>query len=133
MKIMLSKKSKLILIFFLALIFIGIYTIFPEEEIQTSDCVCPINYGKPECINATLFIPFYNPNDMELKDIRVIVKKPGGSDIYNVDKPLIPNNTEVLELQKCHDINDIKVRWCCDDICCETPLKSYSEDVTLVK
>ena len=130
---MLSSKSKLILTFFLVFIVIGIYAIFSEEEIHTSDYVCPINYGKPECINETLFIPFFNPNSMELNNIQVIVRTPEGSDIFNVDKSLVPGKTEVLQLVKCYDINNINVKWCCDDICCEEPLKDYSADVELVK
>ncbi len=122
---LLGRKRVILILFFLVLILIGIYAIFFERnferKIQTSDCSCPINYGKPECINATLSIPFYNPNAVELKDIQVTAKKPGGSDIYNVDKPLIPDKTEVLNLVKCYGINDVKIKWCCDDMCCEAP------------
>lgn len=144
----LLRKNKMVLILFLALIFINAYIIFSLEKSQlpeklefpsspsesgVSECVCPIDYGKPECVNGTLLIPFFNPNTMDLKNIQVTAKKSGGLDIYNVDKPLISNRTEILHMFNCYDVDGIKVKWCCNDICCESPLNAYSEEVKLVK
>lgn len=138
------RKNKMVLILFLVLIFVNAYIIFSLERAQapkphslesdkTLECVCPIDYGKPECTNGTLLIPFFNPNTIDLKNIQVTAKKPGGSDIYNVDKPLVPNRTEVLQMFSCYDTDDKKIKWCCNNTCCEAPLKEYSEDVKLVK
>jgi len=137
------RRNAWILIIFLVLAFANYYLIFSLEKVQypksvpqdnnISGCICPIEYGKPECTNSILVIPFYNPNDFDLENIRVTAKTKEGSDIYNVDKPLVPKMVETLQLIKCYDINDVRIKWCCDKTCCESGLKDYSEDVKFVK
>jgi hypothetical protein len=137
------KRNAWVLIIFLILIFINYYLIFSLERAQApkrgpqtdemSVCVCPIEYGKPECMNSGLVIPFHNPNDFDLENVQVTAKTIKGSDIYNVDKPLNPKNVETLQLIQCYHVNDVRIRWCCNKTCCESELKDYSEDVKLEK
>jgi len=136
------KRNAWILIIFLVLVFANYYLIFslerahdPKHEPQTgktSDCICPMEYGKPECMNSTLVIQFYNLNNFDLKNIQITVKTKKGSDIYNVDKPLVSKKVETLQLFECYDINNIKIRWCCDITCCESGLTDYSEDISTI-
>lgn len=136
------RKNAWILIIFLVFICINCYLIFSLEKAQVSEHksvnktlegICPIEYGKPDCINSNLVISFYNPNNFDLKSIRVTANTTEGSDIYNVNESLIPNKVETLQLIQCYDINNVMIRWCCSDICYEAGLKDYSEDLKLVK
>jgi hypothetical protein len=104
-----------------------------EPANKTLAGLCPIEYGKPDCINSNLFISFYNPNDFDLENVRITANTTEGSDIYNVNGSLFPNKVETLQLIKCYDINNVMIRWCCYGICYEAGLKDYSEDIKLVK
>jgi hypothetical protein len=123
-------RKKMVIVFVIVLVLIGIYKFFIEERSQTYSCTCPLEYGKPECKNQTLYIPFYNPNEFSVENIRLSVKTSRGEDIYNVDKPLGANETQVLLLPQCYDINNVKVKWCCA-VCCEAPLKYYSGELQI--
>lgn len=132
------KRNKMVLIVFLVLILINVCVIFSLENAQRKDqkqvqkpkeYVCPIEYSKPNCLNSSYFILFYNPNEFELHKIQIIAKKPDGKDMISVDAPLAQNKTEILVLPECYEIEKVDVKWCCADICYQAPLTAYSEDL----
>lgn len=136
------RKNAWILIIFLVIICINFYLISFLEKAQVSkhklanktlEGLCPIEYGKPDCINSKLVISFYNPNDFDLENVRITANTTEGSDIYNVNESLVPNKLETLQLIQCYDINNVVISWCCYDTCYEAGLKNYSEDIKLVK
>ena len=98
---------------------------------------CIIEFGKPECKNGKLIIPFHNPTNiyfnLSFTNISVIARTKEGKDIYNVREPLEMNQTETLELMKCYPIEDMDITWCCDLNCYTIPMTNYTKDLVLNK
>ena len=144
------RKNKFLLIFILLLFLVNFYIIFSIEKIQnvnmlqssqdnqftenqSQEIICSIEYSKPKCVNSSYIISFYNPNGFELHKIQIIVKKSDGTDIISINNPLAQNKTEILRLPECYEIDKVDIKWCCADICYQSPLTAYSEDLNLVK
>jgi len=136
-KIIYIERKYLALIFLEFLLVIGIFNYLtqqPQEQFNNVDfanCNCPISFGKPECIDNRQYVPFFNPSDVEIEKIKLTAKKVNGYDIYEVDKPLKPDQTETLGLFKCYTLDEMKIDWCCGDECCQAPITEYSRDVTI--
>jgi hypothetical protein len=129
------------LIFFAALVAVGIYTVLTSQYTLVLDpslADCPIEFGNVACFDEQAILPFYNPNDIDLTGIQVFVPKPNGVDIYNVDQPLKVNKTEVLILHtlSCDSTvraEELKIRWCCEGKCYESLLSTPTEGFELEK
>jgi len=96
---------------------------------------CKIMYSYPKIINGTISVAFYNPSESNMTGIKVIVPKSNGVDIYNVNKPLLSNKTEVLTFFKytgpIENVNKFTIVWCCDDICYKSKLNRYSNSIKI--
>jgi len=105
------------------------------NENNIEDISCPIEYSNIECINNTPVIGFYNPNNISLENIRLIVPTEAGVDIYNVNESLTPDITETLVIfnSPCSLQEDkIKLNWCCGE-CYNTYMKNPTEDLKVSK
>jgi len=98
---------------------------------------CIIEFGKPECKDGKLIIPFYNPTNLtynlSFTNISVIARTKEGKDIYNVRERLEMNQTETLELMKCYPIEDMDIAWFCDLNYYIVSMTNYTKDFVLNK
>jgi hypothetical protein len=135
-------KNKLLISIILFLLIVNIYLIITLEKVQKVENVqnynisdippsCLIEYGKPECINSSLLIPFFNPTNFTFENIEISVQTNEGLDKYSVEDPLIPNMLQTLQLFSCYDIENVTVKWCCDEKCYLKTLSEYTNDVTI--
>ncbi|MEM2918457.1 MAG: hypothetical protein QXY62_03050 [Candidatus Altiarchaeota archaeon] len=134
------KSEALILIFIFSFLVIGIYHFFKSPYykwlLMSPQLKCPIEYGKLVCLEGKPRILFFNPNDIDLVNISVVVPKPEGVDIYSVNEPLKANTTEVLTLlyHSCPfnvKTEELKVKWCCGQDCYETEMILPSNDLSV--
>ena len=130
------KREIWILIFLLAFVSVGIYSLFEnrKENYLTHEPKCPIEYGRVECLNGTLVIPFFNPNNYSIEQIQIIVPTLAGKDIYNVVEPLEPQKVKVLTLFQCTgnvNMENFKIRWCCASECYESKMNRPTKDLKI--
>jgi len=133
------KHEAIIIIFIFAFIGIGIYSYLKLQykfTPATSLSKCPIEYGYLKCLKEKPRIPFYNPNDMDLENIQVVVPKENGRDIYQVNGPLKAKEVQVLTLlyHNCNVTKKMKklsVKWCCGSDCYESLLLAPSDKITM--
>jgi len=126
-------------IFFLAAIAIGIYGLLSSPYtlvLEPSLTECPIEFGTMGCFEHPV-VPFFNPNEVDLTGIQVLVPKANGVDIYNIDQSLKANTSEVLTLQALScpatiKTDDLKVRWCCGK-CYESLLSTPSSSFNVTQ
>lgn len=94
---------------------------------------CPIEYSKVVCVNESSVIGFYNENNVSIKNVKIVVPKEGGEDVYNVREPLGPKKTEALTLfnSECPlEQSKVKLFWCCER-CFNTTMDNPSEDIEM--
>ena len=110
-----------------------------KAEVNSS---CILEYGSSECINGKIYTPFYNPGNISIENVKVIIPKPNGVDIYNVQEPLGPGEAKSLTTTDCSGEQNLtqimslfRLRWCCEDKCYEIYMNSsnMNENVTLSK
>ena len=120
------------IVFFIAILIIAIYHFFFESNVNVT---CPIEYGRSQCVEGKLLIPFYNPNNVSIEKLRLIVPTKRGKDIYNVKEPLLKNETKILVLNKCYDsdISRYVIQWCCKNKCYTQFLANPSEEIMIIK
>lgn len=128
-------KKTAFLLFFLVVLIVGLYSVFSSDYtlvLSPENTECPIEYGELECIDGQAVVPFFNPNKIDLTEIKIQVPKSNGVDIYNVDAPLRVNATETLTLHTVScpttmQAEQLKISWCCLDECYESLLTTPTE------
>ena len=143
-----SKSSKKIYLIFLLVILITAARYLQEHnslasyDLTGKNTTCPLEYGYSECINGKIYTPFYNPNNVSIENVKVLIPKPNGVDIYNVQEPLGPKEAKSLTTTDCSDEENLtqivslfRLRWCCNESCYEIYMNAsnLNENVTLSK
>ena len=100
---------------------------------------CAIEYGKGECIDGFLRIPFYNSGIKDITRIKITV--PFGTETnitlpadFNVNEPLVSGKTGVLGLVPCEkeiSIDNFDIQWCCGDECHTSKMNSPQKNVSI--
>lgn len=113
--------------------------LYLEEFYTVYNPECTIEYGQGECIDGSLNIPFYNPNQQDITHIRITVPPGVKTDItlpadFTVNEPLYPEKTGVLTLFPCEEDVDIRafaVEWCCGGGCYESGMSWLNDEVKI--
>lgn len=94
---------------------------------------CGIEYSKTKCVDKKLKTAFFNPNTQKITFVKLFVPVASGTNIYNVDEPLPPNETGTLTTVECRKRRpeEIQLKWCCEEKCFKTDMRNPSEDLAL--
>ncbi|MCX6802522.1 MAG: hypothetical protein NT067_05440 [Candidatus Diapherotrites archaeon] len=96
---------------------------------------CVLEYGKSECIEGKLNVPFYNSGAKIIVSAEITIPKKNGIDIASITSQLQPQNTGSVKLTDCGAIDSsrpLKLKWCCEK-CYETEMNNPSDSVELEK
>ncbi|MCK4496640.1 MAG: hypothetical protein KAU24_00475 [Candidatus Aenigmarchaeota archaeon] len=123
-------------ILIIALLMSGIRLYF-EEFYNVYNPECSIEYGHGKCINGSLRIPFYNPNQQDITHVKITVPFGVRANItlpadFTVSEPLNPRKTGVLTLFPCEediDIRGFSIEWCCTGGCYRSGMGWLSDEV----
>lgn len=135
-----EKKRMMIL----ALIFFIIITTFGirywlEMKPGPQNLECKVMYGEGSCIDGSLAIPFFNPNEHTITRMRITVPFGVDTDItlpadFNINEPLASGKLDVLKLVNCDsdiDISGFSMEWCCSESCYTDNMNNISSDVII--
>ena len=107
--------------------------IMPLGEAEKEGCL--LSYGKSECINDILSIPFYNDGNKPIKRTQITIPTTSGMDIANISESLPPRKTGAVQLSKCNKVDKtkpLKLKWCCEK-CYETKMTNPSKTIVISK
>ena len=96
----------------------------------TNESLCPILYTKIICSNNIPTITFENNENVSYTNISILVPWKKGINVYKIRDPLpaYSMRTVSLNYSSCSDVKNgskkIRIRWCCQKKCYETPLNS---------
>jgi len=98
---------------------------------------CTIEYGRGECINNYLSVPFYNPNRKDITSIKIVIPFGVETNItlpadFSVTEPLKSGKTGVLKLIPCEgdvDIRGFSIEWCCSGECYKSKMNKVSDKI----
>jgi hypothetical protein len=114
------RLSILLLLFFacLALLFFGPQLI-SEPMPPGVPQGCGIEYGAFKCVNGRAAVPFFNPNKAEITSLTMSIPVKSGTDIFDVNFPLGPQEPGTVTASNCNDIisGTFSLRWCCSAQC----------------
>ncbi len=136
-----SKNERILLpvAFLLFLLLFGVYAFILNQPKDTSmqgmQQGCFVEYGKGECIDNRLVVPFLNSGTKEIVSVKLEVPVFNGTDIFNVNQPLLPGKTGTLQLSECKNITSrekILMEYCCEK-CYTAYLDNPSPGFTIIK
>ncbi|MFH1234321.1 MAG: hypothetical protein V1493_01790 [Candidatus Diapherotrites archaeon] len=105
----------------------------PLEEAIKDGCV--LEYGKNECVEGKLSIPFYNDGTKTIISAEITIPTRNGQDIAGISEQLLPQQTAGAKTTDCASVDGsrpLKLKWCCER-CYETEMTNPSDSVTLKK
>ncbi|MCD6371392.1 MAG: hypothetical protein J7L39_01605 [Candidatus Aenigmarchaeota archaeon] len=108
------------ILLFLFFVFLGLMFKYLEEKKFSTEISCPLFSSNISCINEGLEIWFYNPNNVSVYRIKIIVPTMRGRDIYNVKEPLEAHAIKKLRLNYCYRdrrLEEFTIEWCCNKSC----------------
>jgi len=94
---------------------------------------CILNYGKSECIDNKLSIPFYNAGKKTIISAQITIPVLNGIDTANISESLEPKKTGAVQLTECKKVDNSKplnLKWCCEK-CYETEMNIPSENIVI--
>lgn len=134
-----NKRYGLPIAFLLFLFIMGIFYYIQQQlsiiEIlsaaQKESCV--LEYGKWECIDGKIAIPFYNSGEKDVTFTSVTIPVKNGENTYNVEEPLKSGETGALTTANCDEVvsENFTLKWCCNENCFTTPMNKPNPDIFL--
>jgi hypothetical protein len=126
-----------IIIFLLFLSWIRI--VWEDTIVYSGDCA--VEYGKGECIDGFLQVPFHNPGLTDVNYVKITVPLGAQTNItlpadFTVNEDFQPGDTGVLKLVPCYigmSTYNFDIQWCCGTECHSSKMNYPTEKVYIEK
>jgi hypothetical protein len=96
---------------------------------------CVLEYGKSECIEGKLTVPFFNAGTKSILSAEITIPTRNGIDIAGISEQLLPQQAAQAKTTACDLVDSsrpLKLKWCCEK-CYGTEMSNPSESVSFEK